>query len=88
MFYAAMAALMQSDGDLPRTHGGVTNQFGLHFVTTGIVEAELAKTLQDTYELRMQSDYELFASFSEDEIRQAVQSARAFVAEIRRVTGL
>ena len=35
MFYAAMATLMRSGGDLPRTHGGVTNQFGLHYVRTG-----------------------------------------------------
>ena len=29
MFYAALAALMKSGGELPRTHGGVENQFGL-----------------------------------------------------------
>ena len=88
MFHAAMAALMQSSGDLPRTHGGVTNQFGLHYVRTGIIDPELAETLQDTYELRRQSDYELYAYFSEDEIRQAVQNARTFVSTIRRALDL
>ena len=83
MFYAAMAALMRSGGDLPRTHGGVTNQFGLHYVRTGIVDPELAGTLQDTYELRRKSDYELDVNFAEDQIRQAVQNARAFVSAIR-----
>ena len=88
MFHAAMAALTQSDGDLPRTHGGVTNQFGLYYVRTGIIDPELAETLQDTYELRRQSDYELFVSFTEDEIRQAVQNARAFVSAIRSALDL
>ena len=88
MFHAAMAALMKSGGDLPRTHGGVTNQFGLYYVTTGIIDPELAETLQDTYELRRQSDYELFVSFTEDEIRQAVQNARDFVSAIRRALDL
>ena len=88
MFYAAMAALMRSGGDLPRTHGGVTNQFGLRYVRTGIIDSELAGTLQDVYELRRQSDYELYAYFSEDEIRQAVQNARAFVDEVKRALNL
>ncbi len=84
MFYAAMAALMRSGGDLPRTHGGVTNQFGLHYVRTGIIDPELAGTLQDTYELRRKSDYELDVNFAENQIRQAVRNARAFVSEVRR----
>lgn len=88
MFYAAMAALMRSGGDLPRTHGGVTNQFGLHYVRTGIIDSELAGTLQDVYELRRQSDYELYAYFSEDEIRQAIQSALAFVSAIKQALDL
>ena len=75
---------MQSGGDLPRTHGGVRNQFGLHYVRTGIIDSELADTLQDTYELRRKSDYELYAYFAEDQIRQAVQNARAFVSAVRR----
>ena len=82
MFHSAMAALMQSGGDLPRTHGGVTNQFGLRYVRTGIIDSELAGALQDTYELRRKSDYELYAYFAEGEIRQAVQNARAFVSAI------
>lgn len=84
MFYAAVAALMQSGGDLPRTHGGVRNQFGLHYVRTGIIDSELAGTLQDTYELRRKSDYELDMNFAEDQIRRAVQNARAFVSAVRR----
>ncbi len=60
------------------------NQFGMRYVTTGIIEAELAKSLQDTYELRRQSDYELITSYTEDEIIQAVQNARTFVSEIKR----
>lgn len=88
VFYAAMAALMRSGGDLPRTHGGVTNQFGLHYVRAGIIDPELAGTLQDTYELRRQSDYELDVNFAEDDIRQAVQNARAFVSAVRRALDL
>ena len=79
-----MAALMRSGGDLPRTHGGVTNQFGLHYVRTGIIDPELAGTLQDTYELRRKSDYDLEVNFAEGQIRQAVRNARAFVSAIRR----
>ena len=88
MFYAAVAALMRSGSDLPRTHGGVTNQFGLHYVRTGIIDSELAGTLQDTYELRRKSDYELEVDFAEDEIRQAVQNACAFVSAIRSALDL
>ncbi len=88
MFYAALAALMRSGCDLPRTHGGVANQFGLYYVSTEIIDSELAETLQDNYELRRKSDYELYAYFAEDEIRQAVQNARDFVSAIRRALDL
>ena len=90
MFYAAMAALMPV-GRRPseNSHGGVMNQFGLHYVRTGIIDLRtIADTLQDTYELRRKSDYELEVNFAEDEIRQAVQNARAFVSAIRSALDL
>ena len=75
--------MTQSGGDLPRTHGGVRNQFGLRYVRTDIIDSKLAETLQGNYELRRKSGYELYAYFAEDEIRRAVRNARAFVSTMR-----
>ena len=64
MFHAASAAVARTDIRPPRTHGGVANKFGLHYVTTGLFDATLATTLGEIYELRLQSDYPLHVDFA------------------------
>ncbi len=87
MFYAASAALARTDSAPPRTHGGVANQFGLRYVTTGLFDASLAEKLKETYELRRQSDYQLYVSFSQDEVAAAVERALEFVSAVRVMLG-
>ena len=87
MFYAASAAVAQTDSRPPRTHGGVANQFGLRYVTAGLFDATLAATLGETYELRRQSDYQLYVDFAENDVAAAVETAREFVGAIREMLG-
>lgn len=85
MFYAAHAALAAAKVNAPRTHGGLVNVFGKEFVTTGKVSRELAKDLQEAYDLRQQSDYQLYYEVGEDEVAEVVATARAFVDEVRNL---
>ena len=83
MFHAASAAVARTDSRPPRTHGGVANQFGLHYVTTGLFDAALAERLMETYELRRQRDYQLDVSFAQADVVAAVRDAREFVSAVR-----
>ncbi len=87
MFYAASAALARTDSRPPRTHGGVANQFGLRYVTTGMFDATLAGALGETYELRRQSDYQLEVDFTESDVASAVETAREFVRAVKELLG-
>ena len=87
MFYAASAAVARTDSRPPRTHGGVANQFGLRYVTTGLFDATLAKALGETYELRRQSDYLLDVDFTENDVAAAVERAREFVSAVKELLG-
>ena len=69
----------------PRTHGGVANQFGLRYVTTGLFDATLAIALGETYELRRQSDYHLDVDFTESDVVAAVERALEFVSAVREM---
>ena len=85
MFHAASAAVARTDSRPPRTHGGVANQFGLRYVTTGLFDATLAERLKETYELRRQSDYILDVSFAREDVEAAVEDAREFVRAVREM---
>ena len=87
MFHAASAALAKTDVRPPRTHGGVANQFGLRYVTTGLFDGALAKRLMETYELRRQSDYILAISFARQDVEAAVEDAGKFVSAVREMLG-
>ncbi|MBI4320417.1 MAG: HEPN domain-containing protein [Chloroflexi bacterium] len=83
MFHAAHAILCYAGVKPPKTHGGVINLFGKHLVRSGKVERALGKHLQDAYDLRQQSDYGTDARIGELEVKQALELAETFVAEVK-----
>ena len=85
MFHAASAAVARTESRPPSKHRGVANQFGLRYVTTGLFDATLAGTLDETYELRLQNDYHLDVDFTENDVATAVESAREFVSAVREI---
>ena len=54
--YSETQALLDSKKVASRTHKGVMQQFGLHFVKPGDFSAEMSKQLSDMYDLRQLSD--------------------------------
>ena len=87
MFHAASAAVARADSRPPVTHEGVADKFGLRYVTTDLFDATLAKALRETYELRLQSDYQLDVDFTESDVTAAVEDARKFVSAVREMVG-
>lgn len=88
MFYAIQAALAVAKVRRPRTHSGAINLFGRYYIRTGKMDRSLAKDLQDAYNLRQQSDYEVLAVIGEEPVRGVVEKAEAFVAEVKKALNL
>ena len=87
MFHAASSAVARTDSKPPRTHGDIADRFVLRYVTTGLFDSMLAGTLGETYELRLQSDYQLDVDFTENDVAAAVERAREFVSAVREMLG-
>ena len=69
-----------------KTHGGLIAAFGKHLVTSGKVEAELGRSINQVQRLRQIADY-VGDPPSLDDATWAVAQAEAFVVAMRTSTG-
>ena len=83
-FHAARALLATRDLDSSK-HSGVIALFQREFVKTGLVAADVAKALPQTFEKRQNSDYADFAQVSAQEVDRLKTSVRQFVITCARV---
>ncbi len=56
--------------------------FNLHFVKSGKVPKDYAKTFNDLFERRQESDYVDFVRFTESQVRPWIEKTGKFVAFI------
>ncbi|MDO8670263.1 MAG: hypothetical protein Q7O66_02390 [Dehalococcoidia bacterium] len=63
------------------------NLFYHNFVEPGKISRQYHRDLIRTFRLRQQTDYERNGEFGEDDVRQAVEKAEGFVAEVKSVVG-
>jgi uncharacterized protein (UPF0332 family) len=84
MFSAASAALA-SINIAPRSHAGLRNQFGQHFVQTGLLDSQYAKMLARAFEARQSSDYEIFNQATQLEAEAIIANAEQFVNTIKNL---
>lgn len=85
-YYAAYhwaRALLFSKGIESKTHRGMIQLVGLHFVREKMLADDATRLLMQLESMRETSDYTASASFSEDEVRDAIEQARAFIALCR-----
>jgi len=82
-YYAAYhwaRALLVSRGLDPKTHRGVIQLLGLHFVESGELSDEAAGRLAHLETYRELSDYTSSANFSETRAREEIARAEQFIA--------
>ena len=85
MFYAAMASLSSVSSTLPKSHRGAISLFGRYYVVTGKIDRQFAADLRDAYNLRLQGDYGISPEVEEEQVRQTIDNAEAFVTQVRRL---
>jgi uncharacterized protein (UPF0332 family) len=77
-FYAVLALLLKQNAKT-RTHAGVKSQFGLMYITTGIIDKKWGAFYSDIFALRQKGDYADFIEFDEHELNTLIPEAREFI---------
>jgi len=85
MFYAATSALLGVTTRPPRTHRGTISLFDRHYVQTGKLDIQFARVFQDANHLRLQSDYGASTEVEEQRVKETIDNAASFVAEVKRL---
>ena len=83
MFHA-ISALLILKGLEAKTHSGLINLFGQHFVKAGEIEARFTRMLSESKELRENGDYEIFFSGTKEEAELTINNAKELFAEISK----
>jgi uncharacterized protein (UPF0332 family) len=81
MYYMSQALLL-SEGFEASTHKGLIKLLGLHFVKTGKISNDLAKSLASAYEDRQMSDYNVRFEPTKEEALEAISEAQKFIKSI------
>jgi len=81
MFYVTRALLRQ-EGITPKTHSGLRNQFGLHFIKTGDLPERFADMLNDAEELRALAEYAEERVITEEDAESTLRDADVFVDRV------
>ena len=85
VFYAAKAALL-SEGIEAKTHRGTANQVYQEFYDErSLLEKEEAIVLQKVQERRDMADYEVKASFTEEDFEQLLEKSREFIQKMEEI---
>ncbi len=78
-FYAVSALLVHHEIDGVKTHEGVRQQFGQHFVLKGIVNREWGRFYTIMFNSRSAADYEDFKDFDLLTVNEQFPKVREFI---------
>lgn len=77
--YYAVSALLIAYHIPAHTHYGNINQFGLHFVKTGIVDKECGKLLRRLFSMRLTGDYSDRFDLLEEDVVPLIEPTSKFI---------
>jgi uncharacterized protein (UPF0332 family) len=83
-FYAVLALLTKHDIQT-KTHQGMRQMFGLHFIRPGIVSQASGSFYKDIFDLRQEGDYEDYIVFEKEKVLSLLQPAQNLIAEITQI---
>jgi len=83
--YYAVTALLIQNGIETKTHKGVINQMGLHFVRADIFSQQEGRLFRNLFELRQDGDYGDWIIISEEDIIPLIEPVRNFINKIEKL---
>jgi len=88
LYYAcfyAVNGLLYEHGIETKTHSGVINQFGLHFIKTGVIQKDLGDFYSDIFYKRHKSDYDDLVIMNGDIVLPLLEPARTLIDTIEKM---
>ena len=79
---------MIKNGYIAKTHAGVINLLGLHFVNKGLVDKKLGHFYSKLFELRQSGDYDAWTYIEEKDVTPLLEPAENFIASIEKLIEL
>jgi uncharacterized protein (UPF0332 family) len=83
-FYAVSALLVKNNVEV-NSHAGVRQQFGQHYVKSGIIDRDLGKHFTELFEKRNRGDYNDFIDYNENEARELLPKTIELLQLIKRL---
>jgi uncharacterized protein (UPF0332 family) len=83
-YHAAVALLLTKDIE-PTSHTGVSQLLGLHFVKTGPLSAEDARTFARLQKYRIEADYSPSFALTHEALEEDLAACRAFIETVRKL---
>lgn len=81
-FYAVSALLLHNEIDGLKTHDGVRQHFGKHFIVTGKIDREWGRFYTTLFTSRSAADYEDFKEYNEVETQSFFPEVKRFIVMI------
>ena len=88
LYYAvfhAVNALLIHDRHQVNTHNGSNAMFSLHYVKTGILDAEYGRLYNQLQTMRKESDYNCAYDVGIDELQQRLKPAKQLIEDIEKL---
>ena len=85
LYYAcfyAISALLSKHNLSSSKHSGIRSFFNQNFVKTGVFPKEKAMIYNSLFERRQEGDYEVFISFTENDVRPWISESETFVNSV------
>ena len=82
MFYAILALLATEKKETSK-HSGAISLFDREFVKTGLFSKECSRWIHDAFDLRQKSDYAPQTEVNEDQAREVLERAAAFLKDVK-----
>ena len=83
-FYAITALLISNDIKA-KTHSGVKQMFGAHFISTGLVSMEAGRLYTEVFEMRQEGDYEFQLFFEAEDVIVLLNPTKQLVTEVEAI---
>jgi uncharacterized protein (UPF0332 family) len=80
-FYAINALLVRYEIKT-KTHAGVRQMLGLHFIKTGLISDDSGRFYSILFDKRLTGDYDDFMDHTKEDVLELVSPAQKFISEI------
>ena len=83
--YYAVVALLLKHNLSSKSHSGVRQMFGLHFVSKHDISVESARVFTELFDKRQKGDYNDFFDFTEEDVRELMKPTEKLLLEIENL---